>query len=115
MCTRLHSVYGKDEQRKANQRHARNFKLPRLFSDRIISGPGKGMSPLRRLQALLRALAPHRQAPGKGRRQEEGESSLCALSGEKAGRHTAMYSAPSSPGDPYLTHSPALTSTPSPA
>ena len=36
-----------------------------------------------------------------------GDSSRCTAPGEKAGRQTAMYSAPSGPGVLYLTRSPA--------
>ena len=38
-------------------------------------------------------------------------SSLLTVSGENAGRHTAMYSAPSGDGLLYCTHSPARTAT----
>lgn len=49
-----------------------------------------------------------------GSRQERGSkvptaySSRLTVSGEKAGRHTAMYSAPSASGVLYRTHSPAI-------
>jgi len=42
-------------------------------------------------------------------------ASLLTVSGENAGEHTAMYSAPSVPGVEYFTHSPAPTITADPA
>ena len=44
-----------------------------------------------------------------------GSSSRCTVSMENAGKHTAMYSAPSAPGVEYCTHSPLCVMTASPA
>src|SRR5258705_136197 len=43
------------------------------------------------------------------------QPSRCTVSGEKAGTHTATYSAPSGSGEPYCTHSPRRAMTACPA
>src|SRR5262245_666780 len=52
----------------------------------------------------------HGVAPGAA-----GAASRCTVSGEKAGRHTATYSAPPGSGVLYCTHSPGLVCTAWPA
>ena len=67
--------------------------------------------PARRVAVgVRRELEPVRDVEG-----EAPHESRCTVSGENAGRHTAMYSAPSGPGELYWTHSPRRAMTASPA
>src|SRR5439155_634586 len=54
-------------------------------------------------------------ADAEGEAARASHESRCTVSGEKAGTQTAMYSAPSGPGELYSTHSPRRAITASPA
>src|SRR5207249_7994412 len=95
---------------------------PRTTRARALTRPTAPRCRRRTTGCALPAPAPRRLPPARAAGRATGggsrrtpQPSRCTVSGEKAGTHTATYSAPSGSGELYCTHSPRRAMTACPA